>query len=701
MARNGTTGEDFVVALAGNPNVGKTCIFNSLTGARQHVANYPGVTVGVATGRFRRSGSSFRVIDLPGTYSLTANSDDEREARNILIDQRPDVVVNVVDATNLERNLYLTVQLLELGLNTVLALNMSDEAREQGLMPDVELLSTIMSVPIVETVGNRGTGAEALREAILQAALHPGTTPEIGFGRDADREISRIRETLQDCGAAGQPPRYAATKLLENDPDLIERMRSSSGEEACRPAFEQAAHSRQYLETLLGENPEVLLAEYRHGIAAGAVAEATRSAPRRRTTPPPLTQKLDNILLNRFFGLPIFAIAMYLTFWITFGVGSPLMGLLERLFDLLAVTVASAMPQGPLQSLLVDGIIGGVGGVLVFVPNIALLFLAISVLEDSGYMARAAFLVDGFMHRIGLHGRSFIPMLIGFGCTVPAVMATRVLDSRRDRLTTMMILPLMSCGAKLPVYLLVAGAFFPRHRATALWLIYTAGILMAIGLARVLRSTVLRGDNTPFVMELPPYRLPTLRSLAIHIWQRVSHYLLKAATVILAFSVVLWALSYFPRPPSPAEGGSLPASAIEDGQAPDALAYSALGLFGKAIEPGVEPLGFDWRIGTALTGALGAKEIFVSQMGILHSMDPTEAGGSSELMARLRNRYDAITGIGMMLFILIMAPCIPTFVMVRKESGSYAWAIGQFVGLTALAYLVVLIFNQAARFLAG
>ncbi|MBN1433699.1 ferrous iron transport protein B [Candidatus Fermentibacterales bacterium] len=678
------------VALAGNPNVGKTCIFNALTGARQHVGNYPGVTVDVATGSFGLGETRFEVFDLPGTYSLTPHSDDEREARRMLIRDRPDVVVNVIDATNLERNLYLTVQLLEMGLNTILALNMSDEAMELGTMPDSALLSQVLGVPVVETVGSRGKGADALKRAIAAAAAAPSPAQRISFGRDADEQIARIEALLETATGLPFPGRYAATKLLEGDEEIARTLEQAVSREDLTGLLEQAEMAGDYLHHLLGDAPEVLLAESRHGIASGAAAEATRNGRMgRRTAAPSLTQKIDNVVLNRFFGLPIFALAMYVTFWLTFGIGSPVMGLLERVFGWLGSAAASVLPHGPVESLIVDGIIGGVGGVLVFVPNIALLFLAISFMEDSGYMARAAFLVDGFMHRIGLHGRSFIPMLIGFGCTVPAVMATRVLDNRRDRLTTMMVLPLMSCGARLPIYLLVIGAFFPANRALVLWFVYVLGVLLAVGLAKLLRATILRGDNTPFVMELPPYRMPTARSIALHVWQRVRHYLLKAATVILAFSVILWFLSYYPRPPASAPEAPEHASA-------SAISGSALGVFGRTIEPALKPLGFDWRIGTALVGALGAKEIFVAQMGMLFSLGGDESG---ELTDRLRESYDPVTGLGIILFALVMAPCIPTFVMVRRESRSTLWALGQFAGLTALAWVLVLAFNQVARLL--
>jgi ferrous iron transport protein B len=413
-----------------------------------------------------------------------------------------------------------------------------------------------------------------------------------------------------------------------------------------------------------------VLAGLRRGIAAGLVMEAS-GPPRRRSTEPSLTRRIDSVMLNRYLGFPIFALIMYLAFWLTFRASAPLEGIISGVFGLLSSGVVRLLPEGPLQSLISDGVIGGVGGVLLYVPGIAVLFLAISLMEDTGYMARAAFLTDGLMHRFGLHGRSFIPMLLGFGCTVPAVLAARTLESRRDRLATILVLPLLSCGARLPVYLLVIRAFFPGRQPLVLFLVYGLGIALALLGARLLRKTILAGDDSPFVMELPPYRLPTARALSRHVWGRVSHYLAKAGTVILAFSVGLWLLGYFPRPAP----GTSPAEALE---------ASFSGRMGHALEPLVEPLGFDWRIATAMVGAMGAKELFVSQMAILSSLGDA---GESGLSAELASRYDPGTGIAIIVFILISAPCLATVVMVRRETGSWWIALSQYALLTLLAWV--------------
>jgi ferrous iron transport protein B len=715
------------VALAGNPNAGKTSVFNALTGSSQHVGNYPGVTVDTVVGTRRHRGCEITFIDLPGSYSLTAHSDDEREARRILLHNPPDLVVNVVDATNLERNLYLTVQLMELGYPLVIALNMSDEARSQGVMADTEVLEEILGAEVVPTVGHRGSGTGELLDRIVDGCEAGHEPRRVRFGRDIDPLLDSMARNIAEAGEDLYPPRYAAAKLLEDDPEVIAHLRGSLPTEEMEALEATSRAARKHLEDIFGDPAEVVLAELRHGMASGAWKEATPSRSSRSTTPT-TTHRIDNVLLNRVFGLPLFALAMYLTFWLTFTVGSPLAGLLESLFGTMAGALQSWLPPGLIRSMLVDGIIGGVGGVLVFVPNIALLFLAISVMEDTGYMARVAFLMDRFMHKIGLHGQSFIPMIIGFGCTVPGVMATRVLSNRRDRLATILVLPLMSCSAKLPVYLLVAGAFFPGQRALVLWLVYLGGIVLAVILAKLLRVSVLRGENSPFVMELPPYRLPTVRGILQHVWFRARHYVAKAGTIILAFSIVLWFLSSYPKPEEHRvdglvdsgrltvveedgevhalrlEGGEEVEGTIDRGELTAArkaeeMEHSLAGRIGRSLEPAMRPLGFDWRISTALVGALGAKEIFVSQMGILFSLGSSEAS-VSRLESILTHRYTARTGISILIFVLVMAPCIATFAIVRRETGSWAIAAAQFAGLTILAYLLSLAYYQISGVLA-
>jgi len=691
------------VALAGNPNSGKTTLFNLLTGSRQHVGNYPGVTVEKKEGVRRVGGVRLDIVDLPGTYSLTARSTDELVARRFLIDEHPDVVVCVADASNLERNLYLTVQLLELDLPLVLALNMSDVAAARGQVIDRENLSRLLGgVPIIPTVGNRGVGIEALADAIaaVGTGAHPIRHVPVSYGAEVDEEIAKLSALLEPQGARLAPrgPPWVALKLLEADPAIRDLVRTRCAEAETILAGADAAGA--HLRTLLGDEPEILIADLRYGFAAGAFRETVRCTRESRRT---RSDQIDAIITHPVLSLLIFFGLMYLVFLATFRLGAYPKDGLHHLFHYLAQAAGGLWPLGStstLRSLLVDGVIGGVGGVLEFLPNILILFLGIAVLEDSGYMARAAFIMDRWMHKIGLHGKSFIPMLIGFGCTVPAVMATRVLESRRDRLTTMLILPLMSCGARLPIYTLLAGAFFPvQWQAPVMWTMYLVGIVMAVVVAKVLRVTVLRGDAEPFVMELPPYRAPTVRGALIHMGYRAWAYLRKAGTIILGVSVCLWALTSYPKPPAsdptePAAAAPQRAGPVQTARPAAAIEYSAAGRIGKAIEPATRPLGFDWRVNTALLGAVAAKEVFVAQMGVVHSMEATQDQEPEPLEAALRRNYTPLQAVAIMLFCLLGLPCVATVGVVRAESGSWGWTLLQWGGLTALAYVATVMVYQ-------
>ncbi len=707
------------IALAGNPNSGKTTIFNRLTGTRQHVGNYPGVTVEKKQGRCRHGGVDIEVVDLPGTYSLTAYSVEELLAREFIVDEKPDVLVDIIDAANLERNLYLAVQFLELGVPLVLAFNMSDVAKARGIEFDLAQLARLLGAPIVPTVGTKGQGVKELLDEVLRAAdrLGPVEPREVHYGPEIEEEIGRIRGLLEagDGPWGGYPARWLAVKLLENDENVRETVGAG-------PVLRQADQSARHLEMIFGDRPEIVIAGRRYGFISGACQETVRLTIETRHT---LSDKIDTVLTSHVIGLPIFLALMYVVFHLTFTLGDYPMAWLEGFFGWLGRTITQLWPQGSesiLKSLLVDGVIGGVGGVVSFLPNILLLFLAIAFLEDSGYMARAAFLMDRLMHKIGLHGKSFIPMLIGFGCSIPAIMATRTLEGRRDRLTTMLVLPLMSCGARLTIYALIIPAFFAeRWRAPMLWLIYLIGIVLAIASAKLLRLTVLRGEAPPFVMELPLYRLPTLRGLFIHMWDRGWMYLKKAGTIILGISIILWALTSFPKKANfdrdydgeAAEaraayltaGGSLSeakatceAKLVELAHARRAeeLAYTAAGRIGHGLEPVVRPLGFDWRIGTALIGAFAAKEVFVAQMGIVFAVGEGDEG-SEALRERLQAAYTPLQAFCIMLFCLISAPCVATIVVTKKESGSWKWAALQLGGLTMLAYVVTLIVYQVGR----
>ena len=687
------------VSVAGNPNSGKTTIFNQLTGARQHVANYPGVTVEAKVGRLRHQGRQIELVDLPGTYSLTAYSADELVARNFVIQQRPDMVLDVVDASNLERNLYLVTQFMELGVPLILAFNMSDLAEAQGVVIDVGLLSRLLGVTIVRTVGHRGGGMQELRDAIVRVAdALPGARPAtVRYGAEVERELALVaRELERERGLTERfQPRWLALKLLEGD----EEVRREVEQEAADPAavFSAVEAAARRIERDFGDPPEIAIADQRYGFISGACREAVKITVEHRRT---LSDQIDSVVTSRLLGFPIFLGLMYLVFRLTFTVGEPLTRLIGWVFARLGESVALLWPAlagTALKSLVVDGVIGGVGGVLTFLPNILLLFLAIAVLEDSGYMARAAFIMDKLMHKIGLHGKSFIPMLIGFGCTVPAVMATRTLESRRDRLTTMLVLPLMSCSARLTIYTLFLSAFFePQWRAPLLWIIYLMGIVLGIGLARLLRSTFFRGELAPFVMELPPYRMPILRGTLIHMWDRGWAFVRKAGTVILAASVVLWAMSTYPRAPAVRRAGG---EGLEPAQSRSReLSYTLAGRIGHGLEPALRLVGFDWRASTALIGAMAAKEVFVAQLGIMHALG-SEQAGSETLSEVLRREYTPLQAFSIMLFCLISVPCIATVAAIWKESGSWKWAALQWVGLSVVAYLVTLVVHQAGSFL--
>lgn len=680
----------FLVALAGNPNSGKTTLFNRLTGARQHVGNYPGVTVEKKEGSYRHEGREVQVIDLPGTYSLSAYSPEELVARQVVIEEHPQVVVDVVDASNLERNLYLATQFMELGLPLILALNMVDVAEARGHTIDYAHLSRLFQVPVVPIVANRGTGLAELKQAIREMAdTPPGPPARIEYGSGLERALERITPLIEERDLARPPcsPRWLALKLLEGDEVVRADIQARAGDAAA--ILDPVEDCRRTLAREFGDDADILVADHRYGFISGACQEAVRSNVESRHT---ASDRIDAVMTNRVLGIPIFFALMFLVFKLTFSLGDAPMGWIEGGFEWLGGVISGFWPEGSdslLESLLVDGIIGGVGGVLVFLPNILLLFLAIAILEDSGYMARAAFIMDRFMQHIGLHGKSFIPMLIGFGCTVPAIMATRTLENRRDRFTTMLVAPLMSCGARLPIYALLIPAFFPAAwHARMLWIIYTIGIALAVICAKLLRKTLFRGDSAPFVMELPPYRIPTIRGVFIHMWERGWVYLRKAGTLILGISVLMWALATFPR--SDADG---PATAGEHDREAAHLAHTYAGRIGRAMEPVIKPLGFDWRIGTALIGAFAAKEVFVAQMGIVFAVGEADEE-SPALREQLRAAYSPLQAFCIMLFCLISAPCMATIAVTKRETNSWKWAIFQLAGLTALAYFVTLLVYQ-------
>lgn len=683
-----------VVGLAGNPNSGKTTVFNELTGARQHVGNYPGVTVEKKEGRRRHRGHDILFVDLPGTYSLTAYSVEELIARNFVCEERPDVILNVVDASNLERNLYLTTQFMELEQPTVVALNMMDVAEHSGKTIDHELLGRLFGVSMVPTAAAKHKGMEELLDAVVQVAQEkPRPQVHVNFGAELEPHIEQIMELVTGHGLlSAYEPRWLAIKLLEGDVEVRALVQREG--EAAAEVLEAVDAARAHIEQVVGDDAEIAVADRRYGFVSGAVRQAMQHDQLHRVD---WSDAVDRVVVSRLLGLPIFVMFMWVMFELVFRLGAPPMEWIETLFVVLGEQVRAATSPGELQSLLVDGIISGVGGVLVFVPNIILLFIAISILEDSGYMARAAFVVDRVMHHVGLHGKSFIPMLIGFGCNVPAIVATRTLDQRRDRIVTMLITPLMSCGARLPIYVLLAGAFFhPAVAGKVIFSLYALGVLLAMLMALLFRSWLLRGPTTPFVMELPPYRLPTVKGVAIHVWERAWQYIRKAGTVILAFAIVMWALMAYPKLPAEYTVGLSPL----DARAAE-LQHSIAGRVGGAIEPVLRPLGFDWKMTVALIAGFGAKEVVISTLGTAYSLEGVDETETAGLQAALRAdpRLSPLVAYTLMVFVLIYVPCMATIAVIWRESGSWKWPLFTIFYTCALAWVVAFAVYQAGRLL--
>ena len=688
------------IALAGNPNCGKTTLFNALTGAHHKVGNYPGVTVEKREGSRVYKGREYRFIDLPGIYSLTAYSLDEVVARDFVLDEKPDVIVDVLDSTNLERNLYLCLQFQEFDIPVVGALNMTDEAERKGISVDSEGLGKVVGIPMVKTVGTRGTGAEDLLDAIWEA-LEPrgGPAKKPGYGMEIESHISRLTELLSEDRAFAEsyPPRWIAIKLLEKDQYVGQLLAGHAREGQILTRQKDAI---AWIERHFGKDSEIVVSEQRYGYIRGAVKESVKIV---RHPDFSLTEAIDNVIMNRFLALPIFAAVLWGVFQLTFLVGEYPMAWLEALFGWLAASAEAAIPEGILRSLVLDGIIGGVGGVFSFVPLIVILFFLLSILEDVGYMSRAAFATDHLLHSFGLHGQSVFPMMLGFGCSVPAIMAARTLKSPRDRIATVLTIPFMSCGAKLPVYVLLAGAFFPDNAANMVMLIYALGVALSLGSSLFLHNTVLKGEPTPFVLELPPYRSPTLRGILWHVWEKTWQYAKKAGTVILAASVLIWAITTFPQyRPTQAEADALVSEYREEnpGASPEAeeawlqkvveeaaMERSTAGRLGKLIEPAFRPLGFNWKIGVATITGFAAKEVVVSTLGILYRMGGEETEESEPLMATLRASPDftPLVAFALMLFILIMPPCFAALATIKAELG-WKWLGFVVVYLLALGW---------------
>ena len=696
------------VALVGNPNCGKTSLFNMASGGHEHVGNYSGVTVGAKEGEFEHGGYKFVLVDLPGTYSLSAYSPEELFVRNCLIDDTPDVVVNVIDSSNLQRNLYLTTQLIDMNLRVVLALNMFDELRAKGDELDLKQLGYLLGMPVVPTVSRTGEGIKELFDTVIR--IYESSDPQlarhihINHGTELEQSIERIKSLIQrhEEIRGRYSMRYLSIKYLENDKEAETVVESlPCRDEVIAARFEENNRIRG----LLGSSIEPSLVDAKYAFVQGALAETYKRGSKERGST--LTDKIDAVVTHRWLAFPLFFLILYMVFNGTFVLGEYPMLWIEWIVDKFGAFVATMIPEGWFRDLAVDGVIGGVGSVLVFLPNIMILYLFISLLEDSGYMARSAFIMDRLMHKIGLHGKSFIPMVMGFGCNVPAVMATRTIESRRSRLITMLIIPLMSCAGRMPVYILIAGAFFPSHAGAVMLGMYALGILMALVAAKVM-SRFFKDDDLPFVMELPPYRIPTAKSIFRHTWEKGRQYLQKMSGIILICSVVIWALSYFPRS----------SEALTERQQQE---QSFIGHIGKTMEPVLKPLGFDWRMGVGIVAGVGAKELVVSTLGVMYAEDePVVAVKSSDIASdaampamveeeskieetRLqRALLKSVTPAGAlayMVFILLYFPCVATFIAIRKESGSWKWAIICAVYTIVLAWIAAFITFQIASLL--
>lgn len=692
------------VALIGNPNCGKTSMFNCASGAKEHVGNYSGVTVDSKTGWMEYKGYHFNLVDLPGTYSLSAYSPEELYVRRYLTNETPDVIINVVDSSNLERNLFLTTELIDMDRSMVIALNMYDELLKTKVKFDYRDLAKMIGVPIVPTVCKSGKGIHELFDQII--SVYEGTNDvvrhiHINYGKDIEDAVREIQTELKDEPELDMrfSARYLSLKLLEGDAEIADLLKEL-------PHFKQIEEKKNLLvakiESNRNEDITAAIAGSKYGFVAGALKETLSLEEKEEVK---TTAKIDAIVTNRFLGFPIFILLMWLMFWTTFTVGQYPMDWIDSGVAWLGEMLSTYLPDGPIKALLVDGLIGGVGGVIVFLPNILILYMFISFMEDSGYMARAAFIMDKIMHKIGLHGKSFIPMIMGFGCNVPAIMATRTIESRSSRLITILIDPFMSCGARLPIYILLAGAFFPTHASLVLLGLYVLGVLVAVVTAKLLRKFYFKKDETPFVMELPPYRMPTAKATLRHMWARGEQYLHKMGGTILVASMVIWVLSYFPRPDEAqitATRAELVKEQVENVNVETVAATenSYLGRIGKTIQPVFEPLGFNWKMTIALLTGTVAKETVVSTLGVLYSGNADV--GEGDLSKRIKS-IDPMTGqpdftplvaICFLIFVLLYVPCIASVTAVVKESGSWKYGMFTLVYNTFVAWLIAFIVYQ-------
>ena len=734
------------IALVGNPNSGKTTLFNYASGAREHVGNYSGVTVDSKLAHFKHKGYTFYITDLPGTYSLSAYTPEELYVRRFIHEQKPDVVINVVDASNLERNLYLTTQLIDMDIKVVLALNMYDELETRGDKFNHKDLGKMIGIPMVPTISSRGKGIKELFDTVINVYTDKDKTlrhVHLNYGEHIERAIEAIQLPLKKHEKKQlnlhYSSRYLAIKLLEKDKQ-VHRILSKSG--GYQEISEVANAQIKRLEEIYNEDSETLITDAKYGFIAGALKETYTENPHKKRQN---TQTIDAFVTHKFFGFPIFLLFMWFSFFTTFKLGAYPMDWIDQGISLLSRFLSDVMPSGAFKDLLIGGIISGVGSVIVFLPNILLLFFFLSILEDTGYMARAVFIMDKLMHKIGLHGKSFIPLIMGFGCNVPAIMATRTIENKNNRLVTMLINPFMSCSARLPVYILILGAFFPEKAGSLLFLIYLIGIVLAILMAILFKKTLFKGEDIPFVMELPPYRIPTIKSTLRHMWFKASQYLKKMGGVILIAVIIIWALEYYPKNVEysqdyqaqieqiTSEMGQKMSSevslskageenSIEDIEAEierienlmiaERQANSYLGRIGKTIEPVIRPLGFDWKMGVSLLSGIAAKEIVVSTLGVLVQAGSDSDETNQTLIHNLKNEvhtsgprkgekvYTPLSAFSFLLFILIYFPCVAVIAAIKKESGSWKWAAFTIFYTTALAWLVSFAFYQIGSLLA-
>ena len=656
------------IGLAGNPNVGKTTLFNNLTGLNQHVGNWPGKTVEKAEGHYNYNNNRVDVIDLPGNYALSAHSIEEIVSRDFIVDEDSDVIVNIIDASNLERNLYLTVQMMELGANLVVALNMNKFAQDKGYTIDAKKLSDLLGVPVVEIEANSKIGKDQLLKTIEEAAKNPvNTVNRLSYGPELFDHLNELQTAIEeDKNLSDVPSRWIAIKLLEDDEIILDRIEDSSKRNNILNTTEKV---KKHFKDIYNESSEEVIANARYAYIEGLLKEVlTKPATEKKT----LTDKIDSIVTNRILGFPIFLIIMYLMFQITFTVAAPFQDWIDEGFGILGEMVAAALGDGMLTSFIVDGIIGGVGGVLVFLPQIILLFLIISFLEDSGYLARAAFVMDKVMHSlVGLHGKAFIPMILGFGCGIPGIMATRTMENEKDRLITMLIVPFMSCTARMPVYLLLVGAFFAAADQTnVIFSLYVLGIVVAIIVAFILRKTLFDDMDAPFVMELPDYKLPTLRGILMHTAEKSWGFVRKAGTIILAAAIIVWILSSFP-------------AGVEYGSQ-----ESAIGMIGTAVAPVFAPLGFgEWQPAVALIFGLVAKEVVVGTFSSLFGVAEEGAG----IAAAMHGIFTPLTAYVFMVFVLLYIPCFAALGTIKQETGGWKWPLIMSVTTLITAYVVAFI----------